>query len=82
MSTALTSMLDPDAVKLAGKLDRLPLVLATAGAYLDQVAIGFSDHLRLYENSWAKLQKTSPELSSYEDRTLYSTWQVSFDHAE
>ncbi|MCJ1360581.1 MAG: hypothetical protein MMC33_010589 [Icmadophila ericetorum] len=73
---------DPDAVKLAGKLDRLPLVLATAGAYLDQVAIGFSDHLRLYENSWAKLQKTSPELSSYEDRTLYSTWQVSFDHAE
>ena len=24
----------------------------------------------------------SPELSSYEDRTLYSTWQLSFDHAE
>jgi hypothetical protein len=27
-----------------------------------------------------KLQKTSPELISYEDRTLYSTWQVSFEH--
>jgi len=26
--------------------------------------------------------KTSPELSSYEDQTLYSTWQLSFDHAK
>jgi uncharacterized protein HemY len=24
--------------------------------------------------------ETSPELSSYEDRTLYSTWQISFDN--
>jgi hypothetical protein len=29
-----------------------------------------------------KLQKTSPKLSSYEDRTLYSTWQLSFDHVK
>jgi hypothetical protein len=42
----------------------------------------FSDYLRLYKASWTKLQKTSPELSSYEDRTLYSTWQVSFDHVK
>src|SRR5450432_977948 len=75
-------MLDPDAVRLAKKLDGLPLALAIAGAYLDQVAISFSDYLRLYKESWAKLQKTSPELSSYEDRTLYSTWQISFDHVE
>jgi tetratricopeptide (TPR) repeat protein len=27
-----------------------------------------------------QLQKFSPELSSYEDRTLYSTWQISFNH--
>ena len=63
-------------------LDGLPLALATAGAYLKQAAICFSDYLRLYEESWAKLQKTSPELSSYEDRTLYSTWQISFEHVE
>jgi tetratricopeptide (TPR) repeat protein len=63
-------------------LDGLPLALATAGAYLDQVAISFSDYLRLYKASWAKLQKTSPELSSYEDRTLYSTWQLSLDHVK
>ena len=75
-------MLDPDAVMLAKELDGLPLALATAGAYLDQGAIGFSDYLRLYKESWAKLQKSSPELSSYEDRTLYSTWQLSFDHVK
>ncbi len=25
---------------------------------------------------------TTPELSAYEDRTLYSTWQISFDHVK
>lgn len=40
-------MLDPDVVGLAKELDRLPLALATAGAYLDQVAISLSDYLRL-----------------------------------
>ena len=64
---------DSDAIKLAKKLDGLPLALATAGAYLDQAATSFFAYLGLYEKSWAKLQKTSPELSSYEDRTLYST---------
>ena len=75
-------MLDPNAIRLAKELDGLPLALTTAGAYLDQAAISFSDYLRLYKVSWTKLQKTSPELSSYEDRTLYSTWQLSFDHVK
>ncbi|KAN0067835.1 TPR-like protein [Elaphomyces granulatus] len=72
---------DPDAVKLAKELDGLPLALATAGAYLDQTAISFSDYLRLYKASWAKLLTTSPELRSY-DRMLYSTWQLSFDQVK
>jgi hypothetical protein len=78
----LNAMLDPDAIKLAEELDGLPLALATAGAYLDQTALSFSDYLRLYKGSWTKLLKMSPELSSYEDRTLYSTWQLSFDHVK
>jgi hypothetical protein len=75
-------MPDPDAVMLAKELDGLPLALATAGAYLDQTVISFSDYLRLYQASWTILLKASPELSSYEDRTLYSTWQLSFDHVK
>ncbi|KAI9773494.1 MAG: hypothetical protein M1839_002076 [Geoglossum umbratile] len=79
---ALILVLDPDAIKLAKELDGFPLALATAGAYLDQVAINLSDYLRLYKQSWAQLQESSPALDSYEDRTLYSTWQISFDHVK
>jgi tetratricopeptide (TPR) repeat protein len=67
---------------LADALDGLPLALATAGAYLNQVSINFADYLRLYEKSWAKLQEKSPKLGSYQDRMLYSTWQISFDYVE
>ncbi|PVH69794.1 kinesin light chain 1 [Cadophora sp. DSE1049] len=73
---------DPDAIKLARELDGLPLALATAGVYLDQVAVSLSDYLRLYQQSWVQLQESSPELESYEDRTLYSTWQISFDYVK
>lgn len=69
-------------MRLAEELDGLPLALATAGAYLRQVAIDCSDYLRLYQASWSKLQRLSPALSSYEDRTLYSTWQISFEYVE
>jgi hypothetical protein len=82
MRTALISILDPDAIRLVEKLDGLPLALTTAGAYLNQVAMSFSDYLRLYKESWAKLQRTSPMLNSYEDRTLYSTWQISFNYVK
>jgi hypothetical protein len=78
----LILILDPDAIMLARELDGLPLALATAGAYLDQVAVSLSDYLRLYKQSWVQLQESSPELDSYEDRTLYSTWQISFDHVK
>jgi tetratricopeptide (TPR) repeat protein len=81
-NTDLILILDPDAIMLARELDGLPLALATAGAYLDQVAISLSDYLRLYKQSWVQLQESSPELDSYEDRTLYSTWQISFDHVK
>lgn len=73
-------MIDPGAAAVAKELDGLPLALATAGAYLDQVATSFQDYLRLYKASWLKLQQTTPELSSYEDRQLYTTWQLSYDH--
>jgi tetratricopeptide (TPR) repeat protein len=66
---------------IARELDGLPLALATAGAYLDQVpATSFSDYLRHYRESWLKLQQTSPVLESYEDRALYTTWDLSFSH--
>jgi tetratricopeptide (TPR) repeat protein len=64
------------------ELDGLPLALSAAGAYLEHVTTSFSDYLRLYKTSWLKLQRTSPRLSSYEDRSLYTTWQITFDRIE
>ncbi|KAH8807443.1 hypothetical protein F5884DRAFT_899840 [Xylogone sp. PMI_703] len=70
---------DPNAIALATKLDGLPLALSTAGAYLEHMTTSFSEYLRLYEESWLKLQMTSPQVNSYEDRSLYTTWQITFD---
>jgi hypothetical protein len=75
----VTNRIDPNAIALVVKLDGLPLALSTAGAYLEHVTTSFSEYLRLYEESWLKLQTTSPQLDSYEDRSLYTTWQVTFD---
>ena len=72
-------MIDPEARLLAEKLDGLPLALATAGAYLYQNSRSFSEYLRLYDTSWLRLQKTTPWLRTYEDRALYTTWQLSLD---
>ena len=47
-----------------------------------KVAVSLPDYLRLYQQSWVQLQESSPELESYEDRTLYSTWQISFDYVK
>ncbi|KAF7502885.1 hypothetical protein GJ744_004954 [Endocarpon pusillum] len=73
---------DPDAIELVKELDGLPLALSTAGAYLKPVTTSFSEYLRLHKESWLKLQTTSPRLISYEDRSLYTTWQITFDRIQ
>jgi tetratricopeptide (TPR) repeat protein len=76
----LIQEIDPDAQELACRLDGLPLALTTAGAYLYQVSTSFADYLRHYQDSWLRLQKNTPQLISYEDRALYTTWELSLDH--
>ncbi|MCJ1423209.1 hypothetical protein MMC29_001091 [Sticta canariensis] len=73
---------DPHARNLLNELDGLPLALATAGAYLSQVSTSLEDYLCFYRSSWLKLQETSPGLLSYENRALYSTWNLSFEHIQ
>lgn len=74
-------MSDPHAKELLSILDGLPLAIATAGAYLYQVpSTSLGEYLSHYHSSWLKLQQTSPELSSYEDKALYTTWNVSVEH--
>ena len=65
---------------MSEKLDGLPLALATAGAYLGLTSIPVSEYLHHHKTSWLELQRTSPKLPSYEDRTIYSTWNLSYNH--
>ncbi|KAK4182502.1 hypothetical protein QBC35DRAFT_457232 [Podospora australis] len=73
---------DAAAVQLARELDGLPLALSTAGAYLDNVVTTFADYLKMYKESWLRLQKTTPTLLSYENRAMYSTWDISYAQVE
>lgn len=74
--------IDPHAVAIATKLDGLPLALSTAGAFLNQASVSCEKYLEYYETAWAKLQKTSPQLLTYENRALYSTWNISYLHVK
>lgn len=76
----LTTSTDPDASRLAVRLDGLPLALATAGTYLGQVGLSCAEYLSLYETAWDELHGPDfEELLEYEDRTLTSTWTISLD---
>ena len=65
---------------IANRLDGLPLALATAGSYLFQTSMTASKYLQHHNASWLELQRTSPQLLSYEDQTIYSTWNMSYIH--
>ena len=56
----------------------MPLALATAGAYLGLTSISLLEYLHHHDTSWLELQQTSPQLLSYEDQTIYSTWNLSY----
>ncbi|KAA6416359.1 MAG: Kinesin light chain [Lasallia pustulata] len=73
---------DTYARDLVNELDGLPLALTTAGAFLSQVSTSLEDYFHHYRTSWLKVQQTSPELLLYEDRALYTTWNLSFKHIQ
>ncbi|PVH67572.1 TPR-like protein [Cadophora sp. DSE1049] len=56
---------DPDAIKLARELDGLPLALATAGAYLDQVAGKLVEAEQMYQRALQGFEKAwGPDYTS------------------
>ena len=58
------------------------MALATAGAYLSQSADSFDEYFELYDYSWNDLSQYSSGPVDYEQRTLYSTWNVSFQQVQ
>ena len=46
------------------------------------MSTSLADYLQLYNQSWLRLQQKTPQLLSYENRALYSTWNISLDHVK
>ncbi|GKZ63652.1 hypothetical protein AnigIFM49718_002793 [Aspergillus niger] len=72
------SQSDYHAKRLAGRFAGLPLALATAGAFLHRSIFTFERYLEEYENRWNIDPRRPLQLQEYQDRTLYTTWDLSY----
>jgi tetratricopeptide (TPR) repeat protein len=73
---------DFHARRLAERLGGLPLALATAGAYLHKSILSFEQYLQEYEKRWDLNPRRPLKLQEYRDRTLYTTWHLSYTRLE
>ncbi|KAJ6118982.1 hypothetical protein N7471_013602 [Penicillium samsonianum] len=74
---------DPHAKHLAKRLAGLPLALATAGTYLQRrKGFTFERYLHQYEKRWNIDPRRPTKLNEYEERTLYTTWDISYARLE
>ncbi|KAF7508034.1 hypothetical protein GJ744_009616 [Endocarpon pusillum] len=69
---------DVSARRLAERLGGLPLALATAGAYLQKSTLSFEQYLQEYEKRWNLNPRRPLHLEEYQNRTLYTTWDLSY----
>lgn len=63
---------------MAERLGGLPLAVVTAGAYLRKSVITFQQYLDTYEQRWKIDPRRPMRLQEYQDRTLYTTWNLSY----
>ncbi|KAJ6062016.1 TPR repeat protein [Penicillium canescens] len=70
---------DPHAKCLVKRLAGLPLALATAGAYLQRSPFSIERYLQEYEKRWNIDPRRPTKLLEYQDRTFYTTWNLSYD---
>lgn len=69
-----------DAVALVERLGRLPLALVFAGSYISKTTI--VKYLELYNKSWAQLHGQMKKRNDYPERTIITTWQISFEEVK
>lgn len=63
---------------MAERLDGLPLALATAGAFLGKSTVSFQQYLDAYERDWNVNPHRLEQLQDYQERTLYTTWNLTY----
>lgn len=64
-------------------LDGLPLAIAQASAYLRQSEISITKYIQLYNQQWKSLMESQDRpgapLRDYPDRSVWTTWTISYD---
>ncbi|KAK5947934.1 hypothetical protein OHC33_011039 [Knufia fluminis] len=70
---------DSSAKRLARRLSGFPLALVTAGAFLRKSTMTFEQYLDVYERKWNINPRRPLRLQDYQDRTLYTTWNLSYN---
>lgn len=69
------------ATELTGKLGNLPLALVQAGAYISANQITLRSYLNTFDTHFKLAFSDLPHGSNYtqHDKTVFTTWQTSFD---
>ncbi|KAK3947446.1 hypothetical protein QBC32DRAFT_270796 [Pseudoneurospora amorphoporcata] len=76
-------MMDDDAQKLLHFLGGLPLALAQAAAFIGESNIPIAKYIDLYEKQWDELfRNTDSDLLDYDNRSVWTTWTISFNAIE
>ncbi|KAL4935205.1 hypothetical protein BDV06DRAFT_133555 [Aspergillus oleicola] len=76
------SDIDTHARRLAERLAGLPLALATAGAFLQHSTLTFKRYLEEYEKHWNINPRRPTRLEEYQNRTLFTTWDLSYSRVK
>ena len=63
-------------------LDRLPLALDQAGAYIEEVACSLAEYLELYQQRWMDLLNRQSTVPSDYPHTVAGTWSLAFQQVE
>jgi len=64
---------------LVTRLERLPLAIVQAGRYMQETWSSGQSYLRLYETSWSELEAEVPRMRDYANRSVQTTWTISYD---
>jgi tetratricopeptide (TPR) repeat protein len=64
--------------RLLELLGGLPLAIAQAGAFLQETGVGLITYLELYEQQWSELMESDDPLLDYPDRSVWTTWEISY----
>jgi tetratricopeptide (TPR) repeat protein len=72
--------METDSKEVVRVLGGLPLALAQAGSFMRQTNTNGSEYLSMYNDMWGALFKTSTTsfLRDYPDRSIVTTWTLSF----